>query len=92
MWLTIRCNNSKVRSDTAPALCLQQNQRRTEGIPDGVYRYLPIWMEGEINGQWLINQLCFLTVYDHPHILGETVDDFKSLRCGRSSLILGESI
>jgi hypothetical protein len=33
-----------------------------------------------------------LTVYDHPHILEETVDDLKRLRCRRPSLVLGQSV
>jgi hypothetical protein len=33
-----------------------------------------------------------LTVYDHPHILEETVDDLKRLRCRCPSLVLGQSV
>ena len=33
-----------------------------------------------------------LTVYDHPHILEETIDDLKSLRCRRPSLVQGQSV
>jgi len=33
-----------------------------------------------------------LTVYDHPHIPEETVDDLKRLRCRRPSLVLGQSV
>ena len=33
-----------------------------------------------------------LTVHGCAHILGETVDDFESLSCGRQSLILRESV
>jgi hypothetical protein len=33
-----------------------------------------------------------LTVYDHPHILEETVDDLERLRCRRPSLVLGQSV
>ena len=33
-----------------------------------------------------------LTVYDHFHILDETVDDLKCLGRRRPSLVLGESI
>jgi len=33
-----------------------------------------------------------LTAYDRPHILEESVDDLKRLRCRRPSLVLGQSI
>jgi hypothetical protein len=33
-----------------------------------------------------------LTVYEHPHILEETIDDLKRLRCHRPSLVLGQSV
>jgi len=33
-----------------------------------------------------------LTVHGCAHILGETVDDFESLSCGRQSLILRELV
>jgi hypothetical protein len=33
-----------------------------------------------------------LTIYDHPHILNETIDDLKRLRRRRKSLVLGESV
>ena len=32
------------------------------------------------------------TIYDHPHILYETVHDLKRLRRSRPSLVLGESV
>jgi hypothetical protein len=32
------------------------------------------------------------TVHHHPHVLDKTVHNFKRLRCGYPSLILGESI
>ncbi len=37
-------------------------------------------------------QMYFLTVYDHPHILEENIDDLKYLRCRRSSLVFGKSV
>ena len=33
-----------------------------------------------------------LTIYDRSHILDETVDDLKRLRCCCPSLVLGESV
>jgi hypothetical protein len=33
-----------------------------------------------------------LTVYGHPHIPEETVDDLESLSCGSPSLVLGEPV
>ena len=33
-----------------------------------------------------------LTVYDHPHVLEEAVDDLKRLRCRYPSFVLGQSV
>ena len=33
-----------------------------------------------------------LTFHDHPHILEETVDNLKRLRCRRPGLVLGQSV
>jgi hypothetical protein len=44
-----------------------------------------------LNSRRFTSQKYSLTVYDHPHILDETVDDLKRLRCRRPSLVLGES-
>jgi hypothetical protein len=50
-------------------------------------------LEGRLlNRQWLTSQIQSPTVYDHPHILNETVDNLKRLRCRRPSLVLGESV
>jgi len=45
-----------------------------------------------LNSQRLTSQMYSLTVYDRPHILDETVDDLKRLRCRRPSLVLGETV
>jgi hypothetical protein len=36
--------------------------------------------------------MCSLTVYDHPHILEEFIDNLKRLRCRRPSLVQGQSV
>jgi hypothetical protein len=55
---------------------------------------MPCRLEGrkELNSQRGTRRVGFFTIHDHPHILDETIDDFESLRCGRPSLVLGESI
>jgi hypothetical protein len=45
-----------------------------------------------LSKQQLTSQLYSLTVHDHPHILDETVNDPKRLRCRRPGLVLGESV
>jgi hypothetical protein len=45
-----------------------------------------------LNSQRMTSQMYSLTVYDHPHILDETVDDLKRLRCRRSSLVPCETV
>jgi len=45
-----------------------------------------------LNSQRLISQIYYLTVYDHPHILEEAIDDLERLRRRRPSLVLSESV
>jgi hypothetical protein len=45
-----------------------------------------------LNSQRFTSQMYLLAVYDHPHILDETVHDLKCLCCRRPSLVLGESV
>jgi hypothetical protein len=48
--------------------------------------------ERMLKNQQLTSQLHPLTVYDHPHILDETVDDPKRLSCRCPSLFLSETV
>ena len=45
-----------------------------------------------LNSQRMTSEMYSLTVNYHPHILEETVDDLKCLRCRHPGLVLCESV
>ena len=54
---------------------------------------MPCRLEGRIlNGQRMTSQMYSLTIYDHSHILEETIDNLKRLSCRRPSFVLGKSV
>ena len=69
-------------------------------VADETYQGIPRhgqWMlchlEGRVfNSQRVTSTVHWLTFYDHPHILDETVNDLESLSCGSPSLISRESV
>jgi hypothetical protein len=48
-------------------------------------------LERTLNRRWA-NVKRLLTVHDHIHILGKTMDDFEYLNCSHLDLILRESV
>ena len=86
--LAICCMISNADSDTE-LIVVNKTHRGYSG-----HRHsMPCRLEGSmLNNQRMSHQIYLLTVYDHSHIMDETIDNFKRLRCCCPSLVLSESV